>query len=93
LIDEVGCQKIVDYRRNMARRAAIHNPGTLDSEVLDYSGGNDLDAMLLDESIREALPESLINFYNLMLAGRSNEVPPRQKREIREAVRRLMDDA
>ena len=93
IIDEVGCQKIVDYRRNMAKRAAIHNPSTLDAEILDYSGGNDLDAVLLDESIREALPESLLDFYKLMTLGRSNEIPAKPKREIREIVQRLIEDA
>jgi hypothetical protein len=91
LIDEVGCQKIVDYRRNMQKRAAIHNPGTLDSEVLDYSVGANLDAIVLDESIRGILPESLISDYKLMLVGRSSEVSLKNKRAIRQIVQELLD--
>jgi hypothetical protein len=91
LIDEAGCQKIVDYRQNMARRAAIHNPGTLDSEVLDYSVGASVDAIVLDESIRDILPESLLIDYNLMKNGRSSEVSLKNKRAIRQLVQELLD--
>lgn len=91
LIDEVGCQKIVDYRHNMSRRAAIHNPGVLDAEVLDDSVGANLDAVVLDESIRNMLPESLVNDYGKMSDGRGNEVPSKNKRVIRQIVQELLD--
>lgn len=91
LIDEVGCQKIVDYRNNMRRKADIHNPGTLDSEVLDYSVGASLDAIVLNDSIRDALPESLISDYEMMLEGRSSEVPLKSRRAIRRIVQELLD--
>jgi hypothetical protein len=91
LIDEVGCQKIVDYRRNMSRRAAIHNPGTLDSEVLDYSVDASLDAVVLDDSIRDVLPESLVSDYLKMSDGRGSEVSAKNKRAIRQIVQELLD--
>lgn len=91
LIDEVGCQKIVDYRRNMSRRAAIHNPGTLDAEVLDHSVDASLGAIVLDESIRDVLPNCLVSDYIKMSDGFSSEVSAKNKRAIRSIVQELLD--
>jgi len=97
LIDEVGCQKIVDYRQNMARRAAIHNPISLEPsdngsiDVIDHNADPDLGAVILDESIREALPKTLLADYELMINGRSSEISAKNKRAIRQIVQELLD--
>ena len=67
LIDEMGCQKIIDYRNNMAKKAAIFNPAALESEILDGENGDELDALALNESIKEILPSNLLQSYKDML--------------------------
>lgn len=91
-VDEEGCDKIVEYRKNMEAKAAIKHPDHLGSyDTVDASNGA-VDAFILDSSIRDTLPQSLIQDYNLMLQDRANEVSSRNRSRIRKLVRTLIED-
>ncbi len=90
-IDEVGCDKIVHYRENMATKAALRSPSSLEIDVSDNLHEQELDSMILDQSIRDALPPNLIPHYKKLLAG--EKVSPRIKRQIREIATGVINDA
>jgi len=90
-IDEVDCDKIVQYRENMATKAALRQPASLEIDITDDQHEQELNAVILDQSIREALPSNLIVHYEKMLAG--IKVPPRIKKQIREIATGVINDA
>lgn len=91
IIDEVGCEKIVQYRENMAAKADLRRPSSLEDDVLDNYQDEHTEAMLLDQSIRGALPPRLLPFYEKMLVG--DKIPARVKREIRLLVTDIINNA
>jgi len=92
VIDEIGCEKIVQYRESMATKAALRAPASLEVDVTD-SEGLDIDAWILDESIKSSLPTNYLTHYQAMKEGRGDEVPPRVKRQIRSIIREVLKDA
>lgn len=90
-IDEIGCDKIVQYRENMAAKADLRKPTSLEDDVLDNSQDQETDAMLLDQSIRDTLPHNLLPFYAKMLVG--EKIPARIKRQIRLIVVEIINNA
>lgn len=90
-IEEIGCDKIVQYRENMAAKADLCRPMSLENDVLDNHQDEKTEAMLLDQSIRSALLPRLIPFYEKMLAGEN--IPARTKREIRLIVTGIINNA
>lgn len=90
LVDEVGCDKIVQYRESMRTKAAIRRPNTLEVEVLDGGAEMDINAWILDESIRTVLPEHLISCYEKMISGRGGDVSPRHKKQVRDFVSQIV---
>lgn len=89
-IDEIGCSKIVKYRENMAKKAAIRGPASLDYDVLNNDFEDSSDAFLLDQSIRSALPESLVKHYDLMLLGKP--IPSKIKNKIRQITKEVIKE-
>lgn len=90
-IEEIGCEKIVQYRESMATKADLKQPTSLDVEVLDDRAEQEIDATMLDQSIRSALPKNLITHYERLIAGQA--VPARIKKQIREIVTAVINDA
>ncbi len=90
-IDEVGCDKIIQYRENMATKANLKQPASLDVEVTDPIHEQELDAMVLDQSIRQALPEHLLPHYERLIAG--EHVSPRIKKQVRDIVTEIINNA
>lgn len=90
-IDEVGCDKIIKYRENMATKADLKRPATLEVEIMDSQPEQEFDAMLLDQSIRQALPKNLHIHYDRLIAG--EKVPARLKRQIREIAVEIINHA
>lgn len=90
-IEEIGCEKIVQYRESMATKADLKQPTSLDVEVLDDRAEQEIDATMLDQSIRSALPKNLITHYEHLIAGQA--VPARIKKQIREIVTAVINDA
>lgn len=90
-IDEIGCEKIVQYRESMATKADLKQPASLDAEVLDNRAEQEIDASLLDQSIRTALPKNLISHYENLIAGQA--VPARIKKQIRDIVTVVINNA
>jgi len=92
-INEEGCDKIVEYRKNMEAKAAIKHPDHLgDHDTIDGTNGA-IDAFILDSSIRDVLPSNLIPDYNLMVSGRADEISARNRTRIRKLVRAMLEDA
>jgi hypothetical protein len=91
VIDEIGCEKIVQYRKNMATKAALKAPASLESDIIDNNLAVDIEVLLLDESILSSLPPNLIPYYEKMKAGHGSKVPSRIKRQIRLIVRGILD--
>ena len=90
-IDEVDCEKIVQYRQNMATKAALRQPNSLEFDVTDDQHEQEIDAMVLDQSIRNALPEHLRDYYDKLLSG--EKIPARAKKQIREIATGVINDA
>jgi hypothetical protein len=92
LIDEIGCEKIVDHRKNMDKKAAIKRPASLEGETTGSYADKDVNKFVLDESIKQSLPKELLSDYDKMKNGKADEVTPRNKTAIRNIVRRIMSD-
>jgi|SRR6185436_1416775 len=90
-IDEIGCEKIVQYRENMAAKADLRKPISLEDEVLDNGQDEQTEVMLLDQSIRATLPARLLPYYEKMIIG--DKIPARTKREIRLIVLEIINNA
>lgn len=90
-IDEVGCDKIVLYRESMATKAALKNPMLLDDEINDGTHEQEIDAVLLDQSIRSSLPLHLIPYYEKLKQG--DIIPARLKKQIRIIALGVINDA
>lgn len=91
ITDEIGCEKIVQYRKNMSTKAALRQPASLEVDVTDFQHESENDAMLLDHSIRNALPDSLLEHYEKMKVG--EKVSSRIKRQIREIATEVINNA
>ena len=90
-IDEVDCDKIVQYRKNMATKAAIRQPNSLEFDITDDQHEEGLNALVLDQSIRNALPSHLVLYYERMLLG--EKIPARIKKQIRDIATGVINDA
>ena len=90
-INEVDCDKIVQYRRNMTIKAAIRQPNSLEFDITDDQYEEGLDAILLDQSIRNTLPDYLIQYYDKMLLG--DKIPARMKKQIRDIATGVINNA
>jgi len=90
-IDEVDCDKIVSYRSNMATKADLRSPASLVMDITDDVHEQELDAIVLDQSIRQALPKVVVPYYNKMLVG--EKIPPRIKRQIRDIATGVINNA
>ena len=102
-IDEVGCDRIVSYRDRMARKRAIAAPlsynAHLDSEAeQDFSYHESLSVGSLtgvcdlDDTLRASLDENLVPYYDRMVSGEGDEVPPHFRRIIQRQVRMIMEE-
>lgn len=81
VIDEIGCDKIVQYRKNMSTKAALKQPASVNDSVIDQQGIN-IDAILLETSIRDSLPERLVEPYEALING--DKISSKLRKEIRE---------
>jgi len=90
-INEVGCDKIVKYRENMSTKAALKQPNSLEVDITDNIHEEEVDAMMLDISIRNALPKHLHAYYDKLLNG--DNIPPRIKKQIREIATEIINNA
>jgi hypothetical protein len=75
----------------MATKAAIRQPNSLEFDITDDHYEEGLDALVLDQSIRNALPSSLIQYYDKMLMG--HKIPARIKKQIRDIATGVINDA
>lgn len=91
LINEVGCQKIIDYRENMATKASLISPHSLDVEILDNCHEDTIDASLLDQSIRECLDSDLLIYYDNLINGKN--IPNSIKQQIQLIVTNIINNA
>jgi len=98
-----GSQRKIDYDIRMARRRAIDNPTSLYGNVAndDFDSspfgretaiGSTTGVVDLDEHIKEVLEPHLVQDYEAMASGDPSEVSMAAKREIREVVRRVMEE-
>ena len=91
--NEEGCDKILQYRKRMANKAALKNPtNNIEDNFNDFKTHSDIDSFILDHSIRQKLPSYLLIDYYKMLAGSSDKVSLRHKSQIRKIVKKLMQD-
>lgn len=90
-INEVGCEKIVEYRENMAVKASLKKPAHLEVEIMDTAHEEAIDTLFLDASIRQALPSHLIPYYEKLIIG--DGVPARVKKQIRDIALEVINNA
>lgn len=90
-INEIGCDKIVFYRENMATKAALKSPMSLDVEITDSIQEQEMDVILLDQSIRSAMPQNLVAYYEKLKLGEA--VPARAKKQIRAIATEIINNA
>lgn len=91
MIDEVDCDKIVQYRANMAVKAALKQPNSLEVDIIDIDRDEEVEAVILDNSIRDALPPHLIEYYDKLISGQ--KIPPNIKKQIRDIVTEIINNA
>ena len=102
-IEEVGCDRIVSYRKRMARKRAIAAPlsynAHLDSDAeSDFSHheslsvGSTTGVCDLDDSIRTELDETLIPYYDNMVNGEMDQVPAHYRRMVQRQVRLILEN-
>jgi hypothetical protein len=75
----------------MAIKANLKTPAPLEVEIMDSAQEQELDAMMLDHSIRQALPPHLIPYYERLIAG--DRVPARIKKQVRDIVTSVINNA
>ncbi len=103
-IQESGCDRIVQYRKRMARRRAIAAPLSYNA-FLDADGENDFthhkslattgspnDARDLNDHIRGQLDPSLIQYYDQIVSGYGDAVPVSFKKMVQKQVRFILDE-
>lgn len=103
MIDEIGCDRIVAYRDRMSRRRAIAAPASYSS--LDDSEGSEEHKLPkamtigsltgvtdMNDQFRLAVREDLRSFYDMMVDGRSSEVPPHIVKLIQSQIREAIDE-
>lgn len=92
-INEEGCDAILKYRQNMATKAAIKHPSLIETDMIDIKRDATVEYIILDQSIKQKLPANLLSDYHLMVNGLSHEVSDKNKKAIRNIVKRIMEDA
>jgi len=90
-INEEGCEAIVRYRQNMETKKSLRSPDRLpDFDLSTPRGAEDIDAFVLDESIKSRLPADLLEDYVKLTSGQ--KVDPRRKTKIRRIVKKLLEE-
>ncbi len=69
-IDEVDCDKIVQYRANMSAKASLCSPASLEFDISSDQHEDQIEATFLDQSIREIMPKNLIEDYEKLIEGK-----------------------
>lgn len=101
-IEEIGCDRIVQYRERMARKRAIAAPlsynAHLDSEEgADFSAhaslsvGSATGAHDLDDTLRTSLDANLVPYYDMMINGEMDSVPAHYRRLVQRQVRLIIE--
>ena len=80
-VDEVDCDKIVLYRANMSIKAALKSPMGLEIDITDSAQEYEIDVILLDQSIKHAMSDNLIPYYEKL--KKEEPIPARLTRQIR----------
>jgi hypothetical protein len=100
-IDEVGCDRIVSYRERMARRRAIAAPASYSNLESDSDNANDThvpDSLItgsltgvsdLVDEFRALVSDDLKIYYDKIVDGKLNEVPP----DILKKIQHTLKDA
>jgi len=101
-IEEIGCDRIVAYRDRMSRRRAIAAPtsySTLDdggeasTEPKSLTQGSLTGVTDLSDQFRLAVREDLRMFYDMIVDGKSTEVPPHIVKLIQTQIRSAITKA
>lgn len=92
LIKEEGCQAIVEYRKNMALKAEIKCPATLEVDIADSSFEDEIDAKFLHETIRSKIPKNLLKDFDKMISGNTKKISAKNKKQIRLLVKDILDE-
>jgi len=99
-----GSPRKSEYDLRMARRRAIDNPISLHSAASEDESisdilygtntyiGSSTGVVDLDEHISDLLHSDLLDYYQLIKNGNSNDVPITIRRKIRDAVRRITNE-
>jgi hypothetical protein len=102
MIEEIGCDRIVAYRDRMSRRRAIAAPtsySTLDdgseasTEPKSLTQGSLTGVTDLSDQFRLAVREDLRVFYDMIVDGKSTEVPPHIVKLIQTQIRSAITKA
>ncbi len=98
LIDEIGCDRIVQYRTRMARRRAIAAPSSYsldveDSEAIPHSvvTGSLTGVSDLSDELRSSLSPDLRSYYDRIINGDVEGISLTVIRRIQTHVKSVMD--
>lgn len=90
-VDEIDCDKIVKYRADMSRKADLKRPSSLEIDITDIGKEEEIEVLILDQSIRSALGDKLLPYYDKMLNG--EKISPKIKKQIREIATNIINNA
>lgn len=92
-VDEVGCTKIVDYRKNMEAKSSIKHADNLgDYESVDNATASTSEVFDLYDTLKSSIPEEMIKDFEKMARGASHEVSAKRRSQIRKIVRGVISD-
>jgi hypothetical protein len=75
----------------MALKAELKRPASLEVDVNDDTQESTMDAIILDQSIRDTLPKHLLAPYENLINGR--KIASRLKKQIRDIVTTIINNA
>jgi|APGre2960657404_1045060.scaffolds.fasta_scaffold54253_3 hypothetical protein len=93
IVNEEGCDSIVQYRKKMATKANLKSPAPIENEVYDIKNEAFDDSFALQESILQKMPKELLPYYKKMIGGEKRGIPVKARKEIRKIVKELLKDA
>lgn len=88
-VNEVGCDKIVEYRQKMAAKAALRTA----TELPDYGQNiheTDIEADILHEHFKAKMPKKLLSHYEKLVRG--EKILAHHKTKIRAIIKAILHE-
>lgn len=94
--NELGrmCKKWLKFRSNLQRKIRVKHPIPIEvigDNVKDGNQEKEIESRDLEKHVLECVPAELRGYLRLMLDGKGNSVPRKEKKRIQTLVKRILD--